>query len=878
MTMRYIFGKWSDGAPLTADDVAEIMKLAEERREEMARYPTDRVLRLLERMKALWCDENYAPRIEMERILPDLTGFSPQMIRKGFDELAVLFNGDLMERKLRSELRGVTKGAFWHYDSGRRTAYAWHPLGTVLHILSGNVFTVAAGSLVAGLITGNVNIFKMSSDERIFLPALIRSLDECDTERVISRSIAVLDFSSREQAVLEALKKSVDGIVVWGGEEAVKALRKDLPARTRLIEFGPKLSLSIVTAEGLKERGISELAEAFADEISIWDQNACTAPQLIYVQGQKEAEELTEALAESMKKKAEELPCGEIDFESAVEIRKLRTVFELAEARGKGLLRESPGNLDWTVILDHDPTIETSPLHRTIKVVPYREIIEILPCLEALRGYLQTAGLVSSLKERSGLEEKLARAGVIRIVDVGQMESGEIDDPHDGGYDIPHFVNIVFSRSKGFGDDYEPVDFAEPSERLGLINERLRRLIDHARRSEFYSKRLKGLKIDTVADLPKIPALTRDEMERSMPPRSGIMETAPCSGGYVSRSGGSTGEPTYSIYDGHDWDQMIGNAVRLFRAMGLRSGDRLANCFIAGNMYGSFVSFDHIACRLDVTSFAFGSEVTDGAFIDTCRKFSLNAVMGIPTTIVPLLRRARKSEPSLKIDKILFAGSPMSEGDYSWLKDELGVTSISSVIGANDGGQIAWQCRDMKGALHHTADDFNYIEIVDDKGSPVPDGETGRIVITSLLKHNFPLIRYEIGDEGRIVPGLCSCGRTCRRLEHLGRTDDVLVVGLINIRHRDVAAALADHPVTALQLVARSGDEGEYLLLRVESPKQGEDFAEIARKTVIDSIEMIRYRLGTGAIVAMDVELHEPGSLPRHAVSGKLKRIVDERI
>lgn len=876
--MRYEFGTWSDGAPLTADDVAELLRTAEKRREEMARYPTDKVLRLLERLKALWCDENYKPRLELENILPELTGFSPEMIKKGFQELSILFDGDLLERKLRTELRGITKGAFWRYDCEHSTACSWHPLGTVLHILSGNVFVVAAGSLAAGLITGNVNIFKMSSEERLFLPALVKSIVECDTDGVVSRSIAVLDFSSRDHAVLDALKKSVDGIVVWGGEEAVKALRNDLPARTRLIVFGPRLSLSIVTKSGMKELGIKELSKSLSDEISIWDQNACTAPQLIYVEGQEEAEELTGALAEALKDKAEELPCGEIDFESAVEIRKLRTVFELAEARGKGLLRESPENLDWTVILDHDPAIETSPLHRTIKVIPYNDISLILPSMEALRGYLQTAGLAASLKERMTMEEKLARAGLLRIMDIGQMESGEIDDPHDGGYDIPQFVNIVFSRSQRFSEDYEPVDFAEPEKRLELINERLRRLIDYARRSEFYRERLQGITIDTVADLPKLPPFSRDEMERYMLPSGYSMGTGPFPGGYVSRSGGSTGEPTYSIYDGHDWDRMIENAVRIFRGAGLRRGDRLANCFIAGNMYGSFVSFDHIACRLGATSFAFGSEVKDETFMDTCRKFSLNALMGIPTTIVPMLRRIRKQDPSFTIEKIVFAGSPMSESDYIWLKEELGVSSISSIIGANDGGQIGWQCRSMKGAMHHTVDDFNYMEIVDEHGSPVPDGREGRILITSLLKHNFPLIRYEIGDEGRIVPGECRCGRTCRKIEYLGRADDIIVLGLVNIRHRDIAASLKDHPVTAIQLVAQNREEGECLILRVESEYRDGEFAELVRRTVTERIEIIRYRLETGAIVAMDVELHEPGSLPRHPVSGKLKRVKDERI
>ena len=62
-----------------------------------------------------------------------------------------------------------------------------------------------------------------------------------------------------------------------------------------------------------------------------------------------------------------------------------------------------------------------------------------------------------------------------------------------------------------------------------------------------------------------------------------------------------------------------------------------------------------------------------------------------------------------------------------------------SIIGANDGCQVAYQCEAMSGAMHHIVDDFNYVEIVDDNWKPVAQGQPGRILITSLLKHSFPL-------------------------------------------------------------------------------------------------------------------------------------------
>jgi phenylacetate-CoA ligase len=877
--MRYLFGSWiRNDEPLTAVEVKEICRDAERRRMQFASYPGDKVLRLLDRMRALWLDPGYEKRKAVEKLLSVETGFSPGMIRMGFDDIRIVFDPGLLEKKLRTELRGMPRTGEWSYSPGSRTAFSWQPLGTVLHILSGNVFTVAAGSLAAGLITGNINIFKMSSEEQIFLPKLIESLVECDDEGIVAQSLAVLDFSSGEKEVVEEFKRLVDGIVVWGGEEAVKAYRADLPARTRLIVFGPRLSIAVVTAQGLAEKGTRHVAEKLASEIVLWDQNACTAPQVCFVEGKKRAVDLGQELGASLEKMSETLPPGEMDFETAVEIRKLRTTFEMTAAREEGALYESSRDLEWTVMVDTDCTIDPSPLHRTIRVIAYDSIDDVLESIEALRGYMQTVGLTAGAGERSHLLRQLALCGALRIVEPGQMSEGEIDDPHDGAYDLPLFVNIVFARSTGIDDGYEPVDFMAPELRSEIINERLRRLIDRARLSGFYGSRLKGITIESTADLSKIPLLTRDDMEANMPPQGTGLCTGPYTGGYVSRSGGSTGEPKYSVYDSHDWDQMIGNAVRLFRAIGLKPGDRLANCFITGNLYGSFVSFDHINCRLGVMTFAFGSEASPEVFLDVAKKFAINVVMGIPSTVVPLLRSAKKLDDSFVIDKVLYAGSPMSPADYEFIRRDLGARAMGSIIGANDGGQIAYQCPAMKGALHHTIDDFNFIEIVDDEGMLVPDGAPGRIVITSLLKYAFPLIRYEIGDEGRILPQQCSCGRTARILEYLGRADDVVAVGLINVRHRDFLEALKELPLSEIQLVARCTEEGEHMLLRIESEERHEGLRKRIYDTVLEKVAMIKYRIDTGAITKLDIELHEPGTLPRHPRSNKIKRVIDERI
>ncbi len=863
------FGDWKPGETLTAAGAAALCAQAQDKRRAVADYPLDKVMALLGRMRERWMDPNYEPRKLCEARLPEITGFSAPMVRKGLEELCWTLDPELLEKKLDTELRG----------RARREGlgpYRWEPLGVVLHVLAGNVFVGAAGSLVEGLITRNVNILKMSSSETLFLPQLVRTLRECDADGIVSRALAVVDYSSSQKDVIDELKKSVDGIVVWGGEQAVRAYRDGLPARSRLIVFGPKLSVAVVTQQGLGRRSVEAWASLLAREISIWDQNACTAPQACYVEGRKNAEALVEALPAALAAVAAQLPPGRVESDNAVEIQKLRSVAAVAEARGEGLLRPSPRGLDWTVLLDEDPALEPSPLHRTLRVIPVESAGELALQLEALRGYVQTVGLAAGVSEQTELASRFSGEGVLRVVELGRMGEGEIDDPHDGRYDLPQYHHLALTRG-AFPDDWEPASRLSAGERRRLIDSRLRRLIARARKAPFYAERLKGLEIDTIEDLPRIPMLTREQMDANMPPKGAGLQTGPWRGGYVTRSGGSTGEPKFSVYDKADWDELVAHAAGLFAALGLRDTDRLANLMLAGDLYGSFVSFDHINHAVGAANFCFAGSSTPETFAKVWRQFDLNAAQGIPSTLIPFLRRAKAIEPALTLEKVIYAGAPLSPTDREWLRSELKVARIASVIGANDGGQLGFQCDRLSGALHHAVDDFNYLEVVDERGRPLPDGETGLLLITSLLKYAFPLIRYALGDQGRIVSRACACGRPARVFEYLGRADDILSVGVMNVSYGDLSRALTELPLTSLQVAVRSGEAGESLVLRAETERATPELSRLVEQAVVSSIEKIKKGLEDRSLAGLKVELFKPGEMPRNRRTGKIAALVDER-
>jgi len=873
---RYLFGELVDAAqPLSADDAREICRRAHAARTRMNAYPQDKVLALLERVKRIWQDRDSSYRRRAMATLPEATGFSVPMLELGMQELVWSLDRDTLTKKIDVEFGGVPLAIGEKYNRRSKTGLRYYPLGTILHVLSGNVFLVGPGSLIEGLVTGNVNVLKMPSEERFFLPLFLESLRECDRDGVVSSSIAAIDFSSSQTDVIDVFKNQMDGLVIWGGESAVNAYRNSLPARTRVIVFGPKLSFSVVTRQGLETLGADLIARAIANEVVIWDQQACTAPQVCYVESAESAREILRALPEAIRKVQKGMPPGRPSADAAVEIRKLRGVAEVREALGEGLLVDSGNdNLDHTFILDRALELEPSPLSRTLRFVPYTNLGEVLDAVEAVRGYLQTVGIAASPFEWNALSAEFSLRGALRLLPLGTMSGGEIDDPHDGLHDLPQFMNQVVLRSQYLAPGLTPFDFYTAAERQAVQDSKLRILMDRARRSPFYERRLEGRDLDTVADLAHLPLLGREEWEAHMPPSSTALATGPSLGGYVTRSGGSTGRPKFSLFDERDWRAMLKSAVAMFEACGFRDSDRIANFMSAGDLYGSFISFNHVNFELGAQSYCFAQATDPANFLELKKRFAINAVQAMPGTLMKVLRGAKALDPSFTIEKVMYAGMPLAAADREWLKNEVGAKSVVSVIGTTEANHLGYQCGHLEGALHHLVDDYNLIEIIDPAGSPLPDGETGRIAVTNLEKWNFPVIRYLNGDAGRIVHRDCACGRQGRALEYLGRCDNILAFGNMNIDFNDVVRALEDLPVSQLQLVMSFRSGIEHLRIVVESGSSLASSEIIER--LCSRLNDFRDFLAKG-VFSVEVEILKPGTIALNPRTGKIRGIIDER-
>ncbi|WP_199813742.1 phenylacetate--CoA ligase family protein [Streptomyces sp. NRRL F-2747] len=434
-------------------------------------------------------------------------------------------------------------------------------------------------------------------------------------------------------------------------------------------------------------------------------------------------------------------------------------------------------------------------------------------------------------------------------------------------------------RTRLHGTTLAAARAAEDPRRTGRLDARLRHTLARARRSPYYRDMPP---VRTLDDLPGLPVLDKAALAaHSLPAGRGFASGARPTG-EVLRSGSTTGTPRYIVYARTDWDNMVREAVPLFYAMGLEPGDRLVNTLFGGDLYGGLTTTVTEFSRMPLECCTTAQAATPESLLMLARSFGANAVIGVPTMIVPLLREAYRQDPLLRIEKVLYLGTAMGRADRTWLREHLGTRIVSSVLAANDGAQLGYQCAALDGMLHHVNDDYNYLEVVDDHGRPLPDGTAGELLTTTFQKGEGPLIRYRIGDRGRFVHHDCPCGISGRTLEYHGRSDGVVRLMGAALLHAELLDAVSGFGVSELQAEITSQGGRDTLTVRTESPRPLRP--EELRAHLADRFPLLAgsrvYEDGAAPAGPADfrVECHAPGALARNPASGKIRPVVDRRV
>ncbi|WP_298841673.1 phenylacetate--CoA ligase family protein [uncultured Roseobacter sp.] len=343
--------------------------------------------------------------------------------------------------------------------------------------------------------------------------------------------------------------------------------------------------------------------------------------------------------------------------------------------------------------------------------------------------------------------------------------------------------------------------------------------------------------LTSLADLAKLPVLRKSALaawQKEKPPFGGIPVQNVA---HVFQSPGPIYEPGGVT---HNWWRL----GRFLHALGIGPGDIVQNCF-GYHLTPAGMIFENGARAVGAAVLPAGTGQTE-LQVQAAADIGTTAYAGTPDYLKVILDKAEEMGVRLGITKAAVSGGalfPAMRQDYA----DRGITCLQCYATA-DLGNIAYESPAMEGMI---VDEGVIVEIVaPGTGDPVPAGEVGEVVVTS-LNPDYPLVRFATGDLSAVLPGESPCGRTNIRIKGwMGRADQTTKIKGMFVRPEQVAALVARHPEVARARVI-AGRDGAQDTMTVQLEAEGGDPASYA-----DSVAAV---LKLKAVV----EVVSPGSLPR---------------
>jgi phenylacetate-CoA ligase len=413
---------------------------------------------------------------------------------------------------------------------------------------------------------------------------------------------------------------------------------------------------------------------------------------------------------------------------------------------------------------------------------------------------------------------------------------------------------------------FEPELETMPVEQLReLQSERLRRLVAYVNeRVPFYRERLAGLEIGSLEDLPQLPFTRKTDLRDHYP--FGLFAVPMREVVRVHASSGTTGKPTVVGYTAADVDLFARVNARALAMAGGVPEMTLHNAYGYGLFTGGLgLHYGGERLGMAVVPVSGGMTERQLLLIEDLRPDLICCTPSYALTLAQELATRGVSPGEISLRYACLGAEPWTEAMRTEVDAGLGLRStniygLSEVIGPG----VSNECVEERSGSHVNEDHF-YPEIVDpDSGEPLPDGDEGVLVFTTLTKEALPLLRYWTGDICSLSSEPCSCGRTLRRMSLIrGRVDDMLIIRGVNVYPSQIEAVIPRVPglTPNYRLVVTREQTLDELTVEVEGDGDGDELARLVRET-------------TGCSVA--VQIVPPGSVPR-SEGGKLQRVHDLR-
>jgi len=341
-------------------------------------------------------------------------------------------------------------------------------------------------------------------------------------------------------------------------------------------------------------------------------------------------------------------------------------------------------------------------------------------------------------------------------------------------------------------------------------------------------------------------------------------------------SSGTTGKPTVVGYTAKDLATWADLMARSMACAGVRPGDVVHNAYGYGLFTGG-LGAHYGAERLGATVVPMSGGATERQIV-LIQDFGARVLCATPSYALAIAEVAEKQGVDLRKSKLrigVFGAEPWSEAMRKEIQARLGLKAVD-IYGLSEimGPGVASECEEAQAGLHGWEDHFLFEVIDPDTGKPVPEGELGELVITTLTKEALPMLRYRTRDITRLSSERCECGRTHRRIRRItGRNDDMLIVRGVNVYPSQIEAVLVGLPEIAphYQLVLERKGSLDEVTVEVEAAQSVAVVAEAYLRIAQAARHHIKSMIG----ISTDVIVKKPGEIPRS--QGKAVRVRDLR-
>jgi len=395
----------------------------------------------------------------------------------------------------------------------------------------------------------------------------------------------------------------------------------------------------------------------------------------------------------------------------------------------------------------------------------------------------------------------------------------------------------------------------------------------------FYKKKFAELQLNfedirSLDDLRKLPFTVKQDLRDNYP--YGLFAVPLRDVVRVHSSSGTTGLATvvgYSRNDIKNWSNLV---ARILTGAGVTKDDVIQIAFGYGLFTGGF-GLHYGAERLGASVIPISAGNTKRQ-IQIMQDFKTTALVCTPSyalIIADTMMEMGVNPNGLSLRYGLFGAEPWSEAMRHEINEKLGIRAtdnygLSEVMGPG----VAGECEECNG-LHINEDHF-LLEVVDPESlEPVPPGEIGELVITTLTKEAFPMIRYRTRDLTRLIPEPCPCGRTLMRMQRImGRTDDMLIIKGVNVFPIQIEKVLFEIEGTRphYQIIVERENHSDRVTVLVEV-NESIFFDEMKKQRQM--VDHIKSRLASELGIGVAVKLVEEKTLERS--EGKSKRVIDKR-